>query len=80
MPEDYDSVVREIVAAVANMNPADVAPSAKLSTLGLDSLSVMEVFFRCEDYFGRSILSSETPEVHTVHDIVALVGAKTAAL
>lgn len=80
MPEDSDPVVRGIIAAVANIDPSDVALDAELSALGLDSLGVMEVLFRCEDHFGRSILSSDTPEVHTIQDIVALVGSTTAPL
>lgn len=50
-----------------------VAADAVLTTLGLDSLSVLELMFKIEDRFQLKILSDTPTDLVTVNDVVNYV-------
>jgi acyl carrier protein len=50
-----------------------VQPEATLATLGLDSLSVIELMFKIEDSFGLKITEDTPANLMTVADVVAFI-------
>jgi acyl carrier protein len=58
-----------------------VAPEAVLVSLGLDSLSVLELMFKIEDGFGLKITADTPTDLVTVADVVlyidGLLGSQT---
>lgn len=63
-----DILVREYHVA------ADLAtPEATLTTLGLDSLSVIELMFKIEDAFGLTIPDETPTNLVTVGDVVGFI-------
>lgn len=62
-----------IVNAVAQIDDADRSDRQSLNDLGLDSLGIMEVIFRCEDQLGLSLMTADMPELQTVDDIATLI-------
>lgn len=54
--------------------PADhVAPEAVLTTLGLDSLSVLELMFKIEDHFHVKMVEDTPTNLATVRDVVSFI-------
>jgi acyl carrier protein len=49
------------------------SPDATLVTLGLDSLSVLELMFKIEDGFGVKIDEDLPRDLHTVSDVVNFI-------
>jgi acyl carrier protein len=50
-----------------------VAPEAVLTTLGLDSLSVLELMFKIEDQFHLKIVDDSPVDFVTVSDVVRYI-------
>ncbi len=50
-----------------------VGPEAVLSSLGLDSLSVLELMFKIEDRFLLKILGDTPTDLVTVNDVVLYI-------
>lgn len=50
-----------------------VAPDAALTTLGLDSLSVLELMFKIEDHFHLKIVDDTPIDLVTVSDVVGYI-------
>jgi acyl carrier protein len=48
-------------------------PDATLETLGLDSLSVLELMFKIEDGFGVKITEDTPTDLVTVGDVVSYI-------
>jgi acyl carrier protein len=54
--------------------PRDLAtPEATLTTLGLDSLSIIELMFKIEDVFGLKITDDTPTNLVTVGDVVIYI-------
>jgi acyl carrier protein len=52
-----------------------LSPDATLVTLGLDSLSVLELMFKIEDGFGVKINDDPPNDLRTVSDVVNYIDA-----
>ncbi len=56
-----------------------VGPEAVLSSLGLDSLSVLELMFKIEDQFYLKITGDTPTDLVTVSDVVVYIDGLLAA-
>jgi len=54
------------------LNPDDLGPDAKLDSLGLDSLAVIEFMFNLEDELNIK-LPDERVELRTIGDVASVV-------
>jgi acyl carrier protein len=52
---------------------AQVTPEATLESLGLDSLSMLELMFKIEDHYGLKITEDLPADMQTVGDVVVFV-------
>ncbi len=50
-----------------------LAPDAALSTLGLDSLAILELMFKIEDHFRLHIVDDSPMNFVTVSDVVGYI-------
>jgi acyl carrier protein len=50
-----------------------VTPDATLESLGLDSLSMLELMFKIEDRYGLKITEDMPTDMQTVGDVVVFV-------
>jgi len=50
-----------------------VTPEATLESLGLDSLSMLELMFKIEDRYGLKITEDMPTDMQTVGDVVVFV-------
>jgi len=55
------------------LNRDQVAPDATLTTLGLDSLSILELMFKIEDHFHLKIVDDTPIDLVTVSDVVGYI-------
>jgi acyl carrier protein len=53
--------------------PDTITPEATLATLGLDSLSVLELMFKIEDRFGVKITEDTPTDLVHVSDVVRYI-------
>jgi acyl carrier protein len=66
-------ILQDILVRDYHLASDQVAPDAVLVTLGMDSLSVLELMFKIEDRFSLKI-SGETPtDLVTVGDVAAFI-------
>jgi acyl carrier protein len=56
-----------------------LGPDAELSTLGVDSLGLVELLFQIEDRFGVQIPGDAPTDLRTVRDVVDYVDTLLAA-
>jgi acyl carrier protein len=62
--------LQDILVRDYHVAPGLVTPEATLSTLGLDSLSVIELMFKIEDVFGLTITNDTPTDLVSVADVV----------
>ena len=51
----------------------EITPEATLATLGLDSLSLLELMFKVEDRYGVKIKDDTPTDLDTVDDVVRYI-------
>jgi acyl carrier protein len=77
------STLQHILVHDYRLTPDQVAAEATLTTLGLDSLSVLELMFKIEDRFRLKITDDTPTDLVTVSDVVSyidrLLASQTAA-
>lgn len=72
VPRDLLDQVSAVIAATANVDPAQIAPSMSLATdLGIDSLTMVKLVVAVEDRFGAIIPDEQWSRFVTVGDLVA---------
>lgn len=71
--------LQDILVRDYRVAPELVTPEATLSTLGLDSLSIIELMFRIEDVFGLTITHDTPTDLVSVADVVAYIDGLLAA-
>lgn len=70
----FEKVV-DILTDFSEVKKEDIRPESDLiEDLGLDSVSYFGIMFRFEEAFGIEIPEEEIENIHTVGDIVALLG------
>ena len=65
--------VIEIVADIAELEPAEVAPDAMLEDLGVDSLGGLRIVAAVEKKYGIVIEETEIGKIRAMADIFKLV-------
>jgi acyl carrier protein len=65
--------LQDILVRDYRLTREDVAPEAVLVTLGLDSLSVLELMFKIEDRFHLKITGDTPTDLITVSDVVVYI-------
>ena len=72
--DDVLAALAEVLADVADVDPADVTPEVRFDDLGVDSLTLVEVVVAVEDRFGLVIPDDEWAHFETVGDALAHLG------
>lgn len=65
--------LQNILVRDYRLTRSQVAPDAILATLGLDSLSVLELMFKIEDHFFLKIGEDTPSDLVTVGDVVRYI-------
>lgn len=65
--------LQDILVKDYRLSRDQVAPDAVLATLGLDSLSVIELMFKIEDHFSLKIEDDTPTDLVTVNDVVRYI-------
>jgi acyl carrier protein len=74
-PNDIPTMFTGLLAAAANVNPAEVSRDKRLrEDLGLDSLSLVDIAVAAEDAFGISISDEKLERFQTVGDVIDCLG------
>jgi acyl carrier protein len=72
--EEIRSDLAEIVHEVAGVAPEDVQlDKSFVDDLDVDSLSMVEIIYACEEKFGVSIPDEDAKNLKTVGDAVAFI-------
>ncbi len=71
---DIEKIVREELGKIANKDISDISREDNLvEHVGLDSLSILEVFGMMEEKFNIVLEPDKISELQTIADIVRLV-------
>jgi acyl carrier protein len=65
--------LQEILMRDHSLSREQLAPTAELATLGIDSLALVELMFQIEDRFSVQIPGDNPTDLRTVADVVAYV-------
>jgi acyl carrier protein len=65
--------LQEILIKDYRVPPEQVAPDVVLTTIGLDSLSVLELMFKIEDHFHVKIVEDTPTNLLTINDVVGFI-------
>lgn len=66
-------ILQDILVKDYHLAREQLAPEAILTSLGLDSLSVLELMFKIEDRFKLKILGDTPTDLITVNDVVLYI-------
>lgn len=72
---DIIQTVKSIISTKKNIEGVELTSS--LSSLGLDSLDLVEITLEIEDKFHIEFTSNEIANLKTVKDVVELIARKT---
>lgn len=61
------------------LNLEQLGPEVELSTLGVDSLGLIELIFQIEDIFGVEASDQNLPSLRTMNDVVQYIDTLVAA-
>jgi acyl carrier protein len=78
-PDEVLTGLAEILGAVAGVHPADVTPDTSFASLGVDSLTMVEIVVAAEDRFGLLIDDDHWARFRLVGDAVRYI-ERTATL
>jgi acyl carrier protein len=65
--------VIEIVADIADLDPAQVSPDATFEELGIDSLGGLRLVAEVERRYGIVIGEAEIPKIRSMPDVLATI-------
>jgi acyl carrier protein len=71
--EQIEATLRDIIAQQLHIEPDTIVLSATLTSMGADSLDVVEVIMKVEDHFGIEITDTAAENMHTLGDVVDYV-------
>ena len=74
-----ESELRAIVAEVAEIDPAEIAPSGTLADVGVDSLLQVEIAVEVERRYGIQFGRDELKRLSSFGSLVAVTEAKLGA-
>ena len=67
------TTLQDILIRDYRLTRAQLVPEADLGTLGIDSLDMLELFFKIEERFGIKIWNEAPSTLGTVQDVVAYI-------
>jgi len=67
------TTLQDILIRDYRLTRAQLVPEADLGTLGIDSLDMLELFFKIEERFGIKIWNDVPSTLGTVQDVVAYI-------
>ncbi len=67
------STLQDILARDYRLKPEQLVPEAELSTLGIDSLDMLELFFKIEERFQLKIRDEVPSTLLTIEDVVVYI-------
>ena len=65
--------LQDILVREFKLTREQLAPTAELNALGVDSLDLLELMFKIEDYFGVKIRDDTPSNLLTVSDVVVYI-------
>lgn len=71
--EQIEAKLRSIIAAQLHIEPDTITLVATLTSMGADSLDVVDLIMQIEDEFGIEISDDAAEKMHTLGDVVAYV-------
>ena len=67
-----------VISSIKNkVKDAEIKESTNLSSLGLDSLDLVEITLEIEDKFHIDFTSNDISHLETVKDVISLIERKT---
>jgi acyl carrier protein len=75
MPDTIESVLRNLIAKQASIEPASITPASTLDELGVTSLDLVEIIMSIEDEYGVTIpldANEASRTVRTFGDLINL--------
>ena len=70
---NIEKEVRELIADIIEMNPAEIAPDAHLvEDLGMDSMMALEILASIEKKFRIKIPEEDLPKITTLNKAIEL--------
>ena len=69
---DVLPIIRQFLQERLNLDPETVVPEALLKDLGVDSLTLLELLFECEEKLNINI-SEDTSSPTTVAELISIV-------
>jgi len=67
------SMLQDILIRGYRLTPAQVVPEAELDSLGIDSLDMLELFFKIEEQLNIKIRDEVPSTLRTVQDVVVYI-------
>jgi acyl carrier protein len=74
-----ESELRDLVAELAELDPAELDLDTPFVEVGIDSLLAMEIVVHVEGRFGVRFEESDVKHVRTLGQLLAMVAARTDA-
>jgi acyl carrier protein len=71
--EQIETKLRTIVAGQLHVEPDTLTPEATLTSMGADSLDIVELIMHVEDEFNIEITDTEAEKMHTLADVIEYV-------
>ena len=66
-------MLQDLLIKDHSLTREQLTPEAELSTLGVDSLALIELMFQVEDRFGISLPDDKVPDLVTVGDVATFI-------
>jgi len=66
-------ILRDLLVKDRSLTREQLIPEAELTTLGIDSLALIELMFQVEDQFGIVLPDDKVPVLKTLGDVVTYV-------
>ena len=71
--DQIETKLRAIIAKQLRIEPDTITPAATLTSMGADSLDVVELIMHVEDEFGIEITDTAAEKMHTLGDVIEYV-------
>jgi acyl carrier protein len=66
-------ILQDLLIGEYKLTREQLTPDAQLTTLGVDSLGLIELMFQIEDRFGVTLPDDNTTKLLTVNDVVVYI-------
>jgi acyl carrier protein len=73
--KDTQTKVISLIADELSKDPSALSEASSFQDIGADSLDVVEIIMKLEEYFGLEIKDEDAEKMKTIHDIIDYVQA-----